>query len=281
MKGQIVKILSDTHFVIRDDGLKIIPCKCRGKFRNQKIVPMVGDFVIIEENEQLITEVLKRKNALMRPPVANIDQGVIVTSAVKPDFSFYLLDKLITMMELVNVTPIICLTKMDLINEDDRKQLRSNLNYYKTLGYQVFENTQVEEIKKIFAGKTTVFTGQTGSGKSTLLNHLDKTLELETGEISIALGRGKHTTRCCSLLMLFDGKVLDTPGFSALTFQNFTKQEIRDSFIEFREFSCKYQDCMHIKEDGCMIKNAILNGKILESRYLNYQKFLEEGRSFR
>lgn len=278
MKGQIVKILSDTHFVVGDDESDIIPCKCRGKFRNQKITPMVGDFVVIDKDSRVITEVLKRKNALTRPPVANIDQGVIVTSVKHPDFSLYLLDRLISMMEHEKVTPIICLTKMDLVSDDEKEQIRSNMKYYQSLGYLVFENTRLTEMKKIFKGKTTVFTGQTGAGKSTLLNKLDETLHLETGEISLALGRGKHTTRCSSLIPLFDGKVLDTPGFSALTFENFTKEEIRDTFIEFRNITCKYQDCMHLKEDDCMVKQAVLTGKILESRYQNYQKFVEEGR---
>lgn len=281
MKGQIIKILSDTHFVVGDDNRDVIPCKCRGRFRNQGIIPMVGDFVRIDLEQQLIVEVLRRKNALTRPPVANIDQGVIVTSVIQPNFSFYLLDKLISMMELVKVKPVICLTKMDLVNEDDQMQIRSNLRYYQTLGYEVLENTQIETMKEIFSGKTTVFTGQTGAGKSTLLNKLDETLHLETGEISLALGRGRHTTRCSRLIPLFDGKVLDTPGFSALTFHDFTKEEIRDSFIEFRDFTCKYQDCMHLKEEDCMVKHAVLTGKILESRYQNYQKFVEEGRSSR
>ena len=274
MQGQIVKIISDLHFVKANDT--VYECKCRGKFRNQKIIPLVGDEVLFDEKEKWITEILPRKNELLRPPVANIDQGFIITSVKHPQFSCNLLDKLIVLMERSKVVPILCLTKMDLLSPEEQKEIRTILKYYAQLGYTVLENTEIDAIKAKFKGKTSVFTGQTGAGKSTLLNRLDPNLSLKTGEISLALGRGRHTTRHVELIALFGGKVLDTPGFSALDFSGYSKEEIRDAFIEFKKYPCKYQDCMHLKEDHCAVKEALQEGKILPSRYETYQKLIQE-----
>lgn len=274
MQGQIVKILSDTHFVSNNNC--VFACKCRGKFRNEKITPLVGDEVLFDSNQKIITSILPRKNAFIRPSVANIDQGFLITSVKQPDFSTNLLDKLIVVMESHRVKPIICVTKMDLLSISEQTDIRSILSYYKKIGYTVLENTEVTKIKKLFKNKTSVFTGQTGAGKSSLLNRLDVKLELETGEISLALGRGKHTTRHVELIELFGGKVLDTPGFSSLDFSSFTKEELRDAFIEFKNFPCKYQDCMHLKETECCVKDAVKKGEILNSRYETYQKLMLE-----
>ena len=156
--------------------------------------------------------------------------------------------------------------------------LRPSINYYKSIGYTVIENKDIEEVKKTLSGKINVFTGQSGAGKSTLLNSLDKNLNLKTDEISEALGRGKHTTRHTELLRIDDFFVADTPGFSSLDLMDMTKEDIRDNFIEFQEnrHICKYKDCMHIKEDSCEIKRMVLNEEILESRYENYLKFIKE-----
>lgn len=274
MQGKIVKILSDTHFVKTNQT--IYECKCRGKFRNQGITPLVGDFVLFDSDQHIITDILPRKNALIRPSVANIDQGFLVTSVKHPDFSTNLLDKLLVVMEYYHVKPIICITKMDLLTEEEQTKIRLIMNYYQKIGYVVVENTEVEQIKTLFQNKTTVFTGQTGAGKSSLLNRLDANLQLETGEISLALGRGKHTTRHVELIELFGGNVLDTPGFSSLDFSYMTKEDLRDSFVEFSHFPCKYQDCMHLKENECSVKQAVQNGEILESRYETYQKLMSE-----
>lgn len=273
MEGQIVKIISNLYFV--NCGGKLYECHSRGRFRNDNITPTVGDYVRIDVENQYILEILPRKNTLIRPFVSNIDQAFIVTSCKSPDFSSNLLDKLLVMLEYHTIQPIICLTKLDLLSKAEKSELKKIKKYYQEIGYLVVENTELETIKSLFQDKTTVFTGQTGAGKSTLLNQIDSRLNLETGEISKALGRGKHTTRHVELIELFGGKVLDTPGFSALDFKELKKEDIRDSFIEFEKFPCPYSDCMHIKEEECAVKKAMVEGKILATRYENYQKFVE------
>ena len=273
MEGQIVKILSNLYFVNCNDI--VYECHSRGRFRNDNITPTVGDYVKIDTKNNYILEILPRKNTLIRPFVSNIDQAFVVTSCKSPDYSSNLLDKLLVMLEYHKIDPIICLTKLDLLSEIEKKQIEEVKKYYEKIGYMVLNNTELEKIKSLFQNKTTVFTGQTGAGKSTLLNQLDASLNLETGEISKALGRGKHTTRHVELIELFDGKVLDTPGFSALDFKDLTKEDIRNSFIEFEEFPCPYSDCMHMKERECAVKRAVEEKKILSTRYENYQKFVE------
>lgn len=273
MEGQIVKIISNLYFV--NCGGKLYECHSRGRFRNDNITPTVGDYVRIDVENQYILEILPRKNTLIRPFVSNIDQAFIVTSCKSPDFSSNLLDKLLVMLEYHTIQPIICLTKLDLLSKAEKSELEKIKKYYQEIGYLVVENTELETIKSLFQDNTTVFTGQTGAGKSTLLNQIDSRLNLETGEISKALGRGKHTTRHVELIELFGGKVLDTPGFSALDFKELKKEDIRDSFIEFEKFPCPYSDCMHIKEEECAVKKAMVEGKILATRYENYQKFVE------
>lgn len=272
MEGQIVKILSNLY-TVNSNG-KIYDCHSRGKFRNENITPLVGDFVKFDEKNNYILEILPRKNSLERPLVSNVDQGLIVTSLKEPDFSTNLLDKLLVVMEYHKIKPIICLTKNDLLKGKEKKEIKQIINYYKKLGYKVLYNTNTFRIKKLFKNKTTVFTGQSGAGKSTLLNKLDKRLNLETGEISHALGRGKHTTRFVQLLELFGGKVVDTPGFSMIEFSDMSKEELRDSFIEFSKYPCPYKDCMHLTEGECMVKQYVKNKKILTSRYENYKKFI-------
>lgn len=272
MEGQIVKILSNLY-TVNSNG-KIYECHSRGKFRNENITPLVGDFVKFDEENNYILEILPRKNSLERPLVSNVDQGVIVTSLKEPDFSTNLLDKLLVVLEYHKIKPIICLTKNDLLKGNEKKEIKNIINYYKKLGYKVLYNTNTFKIKRLFKNKTTVFTGQSGAGKSTLLNKLDKKLNLETGEISHALGRGKHTTRFVQLLELFGGKVVDTPGFSMIEFNDMSKEELRDSFVEFNKYPCPYKDCMHLTESECRIKQEVKNKNILESRYENYKKFI-------
>ena len=277
MIGRIIKIVSNDYTVKCEDGNTYI-CKARGVFRNKKITPLVGDFVKITKEKNLIEEIMKRKNELIRPPVSNIDIALVVTSAKEPDFSSNLLDKMIDIIEFNNIIPIICISKYDLL--DNTKKMDEIIAYYKKIGYKVFINTQIEDIKKIFKDNVTILTGQTGVGKSSLINKLEKSMDLKTGEISKALGRGKHTTRHTELFELFDGYVADTPGFSSLNFIGMNKEDIRDNFIEFNEYKdkCKYRDCMHINEDDCEIKRRVSNNEILKSRYDNYVKFILEKR---
>lgn len=277
MIGRIIKIVSNDYTVKCEDGNTYI-CKARGVFRNKKITPLVGDFVKITKEKNLIEEIMKRKNELIRPPVSNIDIALVVTSAKEPDFSSNLLDKMIDIIEFNNIIPVICISKYDLL--DNTKEMDEIIAYYKKIGYKVLINTQIEDIKKIFKDNVTILTGQTGVGKSSLINKLEKSMDLKTGEISKALGRGKHTTRHTELFELFDGYVADTPGFSSLNFIGMNKEDIRDNFIEFNEYKdkCKYRDCMHVNEDDCEIKRRVLNNEILKSRYDNYVKFILEKR---
>ena len=274
MRGQIVKILSNLYFVNCDN--QIYECRSRGVFRNRKITPVVGDYCVIDEKNKYILEILPRKNFLIRPLVANIDQGLIVTSLKVPDFSTNLLDKLILVMEINKIKPFICITKEDLIDDTLKQEIKEYIDYYRRIGYTVFYNYETDKIKEIFKDKTTVFTGQTGAGKSSLFNMLEPTLNLSVGEVSLALGRGRHTTRYVELIPLFGGKLVDTPGFSSIDLSLYTEEDIKNSFVEFRNYTCKYKDCMHNneKEEECAIKRAVKDGEILLSRYENYIKFL-------
>lgn len=273
MQGQIIKITSDLHVVSYND--EVINCKCRGRFRREKILPRVGDYVLFDKEKKVIDEILPRKNVFKRPAVANIDQAFLITSLKIPDFSLNLLDKLIVLMELHNVEPIICITKKDLVKEKELNDINKILSYYIELGYKVIYNDEIDKILNMLPNKTSVFTGQTGAGKSTLLNKINKDIHLETGEVSIALGRGKHTTRVVELFNINKGKVLDTPGFSALDFYEYSNEDIRDSFIEFKKYPCEYKDCMHTKEEECRVKKAVKDNNIIETRYQNYLKFIE------
>lgn len=274
MRGKIIKLISNDYTVLTQNQQYV--CKSRGKFRNMKINPLVGDEVIFDENNNYILEVLPRKNYLLRPPVANVDQAVIITSVKHPDFSSNLLDKLLCIIEFNNIKPIICFTKLDLLDYNELEEIKKIIDYYKKI-YEVYINDDIEKIKHIFKDKITVFTGQSGAGKSTLLNKLDNSLQIKTNEISIALGRGKHTTRHVELIPLYDGLVADTPGFSAVDFADMTNADIRDNFIEFNNYreNCKYKDCMHNKEDECAIKKEI-DHNILKSRYENYLNFISK-----
>lgn len=275
MIGRITRVLSNDYTVIYNDG-NIDICKARGVFRNKNIYPLVGDIVTVDKEKKIITEIQKRKNELIRPPVANIDIALIVTSAKEPTFSSNLLDKMIDIIEYNNITPVICISKYDLL--DNTKEIDEIINYYKSIGYSVFINTEIEKIKKIFNNKVSILTGQSGAGKSSLINKIEENMNLKTNEISKALGRGKHTTRHSELYTLAGGFVADTPGFSSLSFINMKKEDIRDNFIEFNEYKdkCKYRDCMHINEDACEIKSKVKENIILKSRYENYVKFIEE-----
>ena len=240
---------------------------------DKKILPQkLGTFAY--EKEKVIKEIKPRINTLSRPLVSNINQAFIVTSLKNPDFSSNLLDKLICICILNNIEPIICLTKKDLLTKSEYKDLKKIINYYKKLGIKVVYNNNINKIKKLLKHKTTVFTGQTGAGKSSLMNKLDKSLNFETNEISKALGRGKHTTRTVSLVEINNGKVLDTPGFSDIDLSIYKKEDIRDSFKEFKN-KCKYTNCMHINEKECVVKELVNKNIILKSRYENYIKFIK------
>ncbi len=277
MEGLIIKNISNDYTVLANNNY--YNCKARGRFRKDNIIPLVGDHVVFDEKEKYIKEIKTRKNMLIRPSVANIDQALIVTSVKEPELSTVLLDKMLTIISYNNIKPIICFTKTDLLNEKEILEFTKLKDYYESIGYQTVINIEKETILKLFKNKVTVFTGQSGAGKSTLLNNLDKNLTLKTGEISKVLGRGKHTTRHTELFQVASGFVVDTPGFSSLDFNEMTKMDIRDNMNEMFDNLeyCKYRDCMHLNEDGCMVKEKVNQGILLKSRYDNYKNFISKG----
>ncbi len=272
MKGRIIKNISNDYTILANQKLYV--CKPRGKFRIDNLIPLVGDNVIFDEENNYITDILPRKNELIRPSVANIDIAVIVTSVKKPDFDSYLLDKTLTIISYNNITPIIYFTKLDLLSEQELITINKYINYYQKIGYQVA--TTKDELLSLIKGKTIVFTGQSGAGKSTLLNKINPQLELKTDEISDALGRGKHTTRHTELYDIDGTFIADTPGFSKIDFYGMDDIDIRDNMKEMFDNLeyCKYKDCKHIKEDGCHVIELVNNKTILPSRYNNYRSFI-------
>ncbi|MGY3713964.1 ribosome small subunit-dependent GTPase A [Sutcliffiella cohnii] len=282
-EGKIVKALAGFYYVLADDG-SITQCRGRGVFRKNKITPLVGDIVKFQaENAQegYVLEVLDRKNELTRPPIANIDQAILVFSAVEPDFSTALLDRFLTLIVSKHITPLICITKIDLLT-DDRK-IKEYASYYENIGYTVLmtSNKDPEGVATIYpylADKVSVIAGQSGVGKSSLLNVLRPDLDLKTDEISMHLGRGKHTTRHVELIEVEKGYVADTPGFSSLEFLELEVEDVKDCFIEFVRLSegCKFRECTHLKEPKCAVKEAVENGEIALYRYEHYMNFVEE-----
>ncbi|MBE6160618.1 MAG: ribosome small subunit-dependent GTPase A [Firmicutes bacterium] len=274
MEGQIVKIISDLYSV--KIGKDIYECKARGKFRNERITPVVGDRCIIDCKESVINEILPRKNSMERPLIANVDIAVIVTSVKKPDLSLNLLDKMISLVTINNIQPIICFTKLDLANKEELKEIKKLTKYYNSIGIKTTNNIKYKKLCKMLKKKIVVFTGQTGAGKSSLLNRIDNKLNLKTDEISEALGRGKHTTRHVELFEIKKMLIADTPGFSALDFRDISKEAIKNSFIEFKNSNCKFNDCNHINEKECEVKEKVKNNIILKSRYDNYINFVSK-----
>ncbi|MDD8049343.1 MAG: ribosome small subunit-dependent GTPase A [Thomasclavelia sp.] len=279
-EGRIIKALSGFYYV--DNQKTIVQCKARGKFRVEGKTPLVGDFVTYSKEEGsdgYLLDIKPRKNSLVRPPIANVDQALLVFSRKEPDFSTTLLDKFLLVIEHYNIQPIICVSKMDVESDDD---IHIKLKEYKDAGYTVIETSSkeklgLENIKKIFKDKVTVITGQSGVGKSSLLNALDISLNLETNQISKALGRGKHTTRHVELIKMYEGLVADTPGFSNLELE-MEPEEAAISYHDFKELanSCKFKGCLHDSEPGCAIKKAVSEGKISKERYEHYLEYLKE-----
>ena len=276
LKGMIVKNISDTYTV--KESKNLYECKARGKFRNSGLTPLVGDIVEIDPDQNYILDIMERKNELARPSVSNIDVALIISSVKKPDLSLYLLDKQITSVSLENIEPVLCFTKLDLLSRKELKEVKKIMKYYKKLGYAVFTNWQIKKILRYLKGKTVVLTGQTGAGKSSLLNLISPSLNLKTGEISEALGRGKHTTRHTEFFLVKDVLIADTPGFSSLDINKHTKEEIRDTFLEFKKYTCEFKNCMHDKEQNCAVREACEKGEIMKSRYENYCNFIRGGK---
>ena len=280
IKGQIRKAISGFYYVHADG--ETYQTRGRGNFRNRKITPLVGDQVLFESENKTdgyLLEVMPRKNQLVRPPIANVDLGVIVTSLVEPNFSYNLLDRFLVTLEYESIEPVIFLTKTDLASNE--QQIDEIKQTYETIGYPVIVPKypgDTAELIRYFPERLTVFMGQSGAGKSTLLNQISPDLNLETGEISDSLGRGRHTTRHVELLPLYDGLVADTPGFSSIDFLTIETTELPKQFPEFVSASnhCRFRECMHAKEPGCEVKRQVETGEIAQTRYENYLQFLQE-----
>ncbi|WNS79766.1 ribosome small subunit-dependent GTPase A [Domibacillus sp. DTU_2020_1001157_1_SI_ALB_TIR_016] len=281
-EGKIIKALSGFYYVL--DGEDIIQCRGRGVFRKRNITPLVGDYVEYEaenEKEGYVLSVKERKNDLVRPPVANIDQAVLVFSVMEPAFSTVLLDRFLVLIESKNIEPVICLTKMDLA--EDQKMLDQYVADYRRIGYTVVETSSetmdgLHLLEGHLTEKTSVFAGQSGVGKSSLLNAIRPDLALKTDEISSSLGRGKHTTRHVELIPAAGGLVADTPGFSSLDFEGIELDELSACFPEMadRSSDCKFRGCLHLNEPKCAVKEAVAEGEIPNYRYEHYLQFIEE-----
>lgn len=284
-EGRIIKALSGFYYVKTAEN-KIYQCRGRGVFRNQNITPLVGDDVIFEYDnpkEGYIMEIKPRSNELQRPPIANITQAIIMTSAKEPNFNQTLLDQFLVLIEAKRIRAVLFISKIDLLSEEELETIKNYKSKYEDIGYTVeLVSTNTEDthqhLEKYLSNEVTVIAGQSGVGKSSILNLLDGTLGLKTGEISDSLGRGKHTTRHVELLNVFNGLVADTPGFSSLDFSEIELEDLSSYFPEFRErmHACKFRGCLHLKEPKCAVKAALEDGEIAESRYKNYVKFLEE-----
>lgn len=278
-EGRITKLIGGLY-TVRDKENNSHELKARGKFRHKNQSPKVGDIVLFDED--FIKTLKERKNNLVRPPVANIDQAILINSCKEPDFSFNLLDRFILLIEHEHITPVIVITKIDLMEQKELEALKEDMKYYekfyKVLYVSSVTKEGVEEFRNLFKDKISVFAGQTGAGKSSLLNALNPEFDLETNIISKALGRGKHTTRHSELLDLFDGLVADTPGFSKLDFYDIKEENVPDCFIDFFEISkdCKFRGCKHVNEPKCAVKERVESGDILASRHRNYKLIIQE-----
>lgn len=285
-KGQIRKALSGFYYVLDEDGERYTQCRGRGIFRNRQITPLVGDFVDYKadnDREGTILDIEERQNELVRPPIANIDQAILVFSAKQPDFHPLLLDRFLVAVESFNIKPVICLTKMDLLTEAEHAALDRYVEDYRNIGYEVIETYKddpalQQRLMPVLEAKTSVLAGQSGVGKSTLLNTILPSLKLKTDDISQALNRGKHTTRHVELIGVNGGLLADTPGFSSFDFDQLEKEELSACFPEMQQRSnaCKFRECLHLNEPKCAIKKAVETGEIPAYRHKHYVKFLEE-----
>lgn len=271
--GLIIKSISGEYVVLVDSQEYV--CKPIGLMRYKNIIPRVGDYCIIDDNDgkAVIKEIKKRKNELLRPIVANVDKVIIVTSLKKPDLNLNLLDRLICQVEYSDIPIVLVFSKVDLVNIDEYLDI---INYYKKIGYKVYITPkEINSLKEEFADSICVLAGQSGVGKSNLINQLGLGFNLETGEISDALGRGKHTTRHVQLHKVGSGYLADTPGFGALDLE-MDEASLGQTFVEFFKCKCKYNPCFHISEPDCIVKDEVNKGNILKSRYDNYLLFLKE-----
>lgn len=285
MQGKIIKGIGGFYYV-HIEGSGIYECKAKGIFRRDKVKPLVGDNVeidILDEEAKAgnIRTILTRKNTLIRPAVANVDQALVIFAMTKPSPNLNLLDRFLISMEYQKVHTIICFNKNDIVAEEERNHLRG---IYEKCGCSVYftsvrRKQGTEEIRELLEGRTTVVAGPSGVGKSSMINLMYPDAGMTVGEISGKIDRGKHTTRHSELFSLGRNTyLLDTPGFSSLYLTEISKEELKDYFAEFREFEpyCRFHGCMHMSEPDCQVKKALAEGRISPIRYENYRAMYEE-----
>ena len=285
MQGKIVKGIAGFYYV-HVNGIGVIECKAKGIFRKDGTKPLVGDNVEIETVGEEhasgnIVLIHKRNNEIIRPAVANIDQAVIIFSMIKPMPNLNLLDRFLIMMEKQHIPCIICFNKEDIVSKEEQKKLQT---VYQNSGYLVLivsakRKAGIERLKSELIGKTTVVAGPSGVGKSSIINCLQSEITMETGEISVKIERGKHTTRHSQLIDIFDDTyICDTPGFSSLLLDDIEKEELGKYYPEFVQYEgqCKFQGCSHIHEPVCGIRQAVEQGDISKERFENYKQLYQE-----
>ena len=285
MRGKIIKGIAGFYYIYAEDG-QVYECKAKGIFRKDNQKPLVGDNVeisILDENEKegSVTAILPRKNSLIRPAVANVDQAFVIFAMENPKPNYMLLDRFLIMMEQQGIPAVVCFNKKDLGTEEELDFLYRT---YTQCGYRVILSSAlkgegISEIHEILRGKTTVVAGPSGVGKSSLTNSLQGEIQMETGEISKKLKRGKHTTRHSQVIPVGEDTFLvDTPGFSSLYLTDMEEQELKNYFPEFREYEeeCRFQGCRHIHEPGCAVKEALEANKISRLRYEDYLALHQE-----
>ncbi len=280
--GIIIKGIGGFYYVEAADGI-IYECKARGVFRKEKITPLAGDKVEIsvdENNKNSIDKIYERRNMFKRPPIANVDKLVIVSSVCDPRPNLLIIDRLSAFAVYKNVEPIIVFTKNDLQSADEYIEIYKNAGF-KTFAVSNETGEGIGEIKAVIENGVCVFTGNSGVGKSSLINRMYPDFALETGEISKKLGRGRHTTRHVELLKINNGYIADTPGFSSLDFETndlIKKDELAFCFPDFSDYidSCKFSTCAHVNDKGCRLIEAVNNGDVMRSRHESYVTMYNE-----
>lgn len=286
MKGKIIKGIAGFYYVHTPAVETVYECKAKGIFRNQNVKPLVGDDVEIDTKDQpegkgIITAIHPRKNELVRPAVANVDQAMVIFAAAEPEPNLNLLDRFLIMMQKQKVNTIVCFNKTDIVAE---KELFLLMETYRHCGYKVvctsmLQKDSIGDIHRLIKGKTTVLAGPSGVGKSSLINMIQPEANMETGIISQKIKRGKHTTRHSELIYV-EGEtyLMDTPGFSSLYINEIEKEELKDYFIEFTDFemNCRFAGCKHLNEPNCAVKEALVEEKISKIRYENYKLLYQE-----
>lgn len=285
MQGKIVKGIAGFYYCHGEDG-NIYECKAKGVFRNLHVKPLVGDNVVFDIlDEKLkkgnLVKILDRKNTLIRPAVANIDQALVIFAIIKPNPNFNLLDRFLIRMERQNLPSIICFNKKDIASEQEKESLK---RAYETCGYQVLfvsakSGEGMDTLRQLLVGKTTTVAGPSGVGKSTIINALNPEAMMETGAISEKIERGKHTTRHSEIIAIGENSfIMDTPGFTSLDISEITKEELGAYYPEFADYEpfCRFRGCAHMSEPDCGVKNAVKEQKISQVRYDNYSILYQE-----